>query len=181
MNETEMMIAVGTAVLTASVTLVAVHLAYRGNLRQMALQLSHAETEKNAEVRREKLEELYIVAAKYSKMLASHFFPYLDVMMGKYDYNAALDMTIESGKDQQYDFDRLEMIVDLYFPELQAPLKELFEMRDSANEIMLDHKRQYKNGQLDGSAFVKPMHTAIGDVIDASDQLKQAIVTLGAG
>ena len=136
----EIYIAIVTAVITATVTLLAVFLTNRDNTNRLLLQLEHERNTKRDTLHREKLEELYMLAVKYTKALGSHCLPYMSVMEGKLDYNQALDLTIESGNKETFDFDRLQMLIDVYFLKLRESFKQLIDVRDKMNEIMALHR-----------------------------------------
>lgn len=172
----EIYIAIATAVITATVTLLAVFLTNRGNTNRLLLQLEHERNTNRDALQREKLEELYVLAVKYIKLLGSHYLPYLRVMEGDLDYNQALDLTIESGNKERPDFDRLQMLIDVYFKKLREPFKQLLHARDKTNEIIAIHKAEYKQGSLNGLKFVKPMLAALDLVDEAGERLKNEII-----
>ena len=116
MPTSQILLALCTAGITALVTLVAVYLTNRGNNDRLRIQLSHDRDSKNEAVRREKLEELHVLSQQWSICLFNHLMPYFRVMEGEIDYNKALDMTIESGKNSTNEFYRLRMLVEIYFP-----------------------------------------------------------------
>ncbi len=62
--------AIGTAIITAMVTLIAVYLTNRGNTNRLLLQLEHErETDRKA-LYREKLEELYVLTTNTRSIFA---------------------------------------------------------------------------------------------------------------
>ena len=176
MNPVQIYIAIVSSIITATVTLLAVFLTNRGNTNRLLLQLEQERNSKRAKLHREKLEKLYVLSAKYIKFFGSHCLPYLNVMEGKLDYNQALDLTIEGGNKEIPDFDRLQMLIDVYFPKLLEPFKHILEVRSKLNEIMALHKAEYKQGHLDGRKFVKPMLAALNLVDKAGDRLKKEII-----
>lgn len=169
-------IAIISSIITATVTLLAVFFTNRGNTDRLLLQLEHErKTQKNT-LHREKLEELYVLAIKYKKLLGSNCLPYLDVMEGRLNYNQALDITIENGINEANDFDRLQMLIDIYFPKLVKPFENLLVARDKLNEILGLHKKEYKQGNIDGRKFVKPTIAALDLIDKAGDKLKNEII-----
>jgi hypothetical protein len=172
----EIYIAIVTAVITATVTLLAVFLTNRGNTNRLLLQLEHERNTKRAALHREKLEELYVLAVKYIKLLGSHCLPYVRVMEGKLDYNQALDLTIESGNKETPDFDRLQMLIDVYFPKLCESFKQILDVRRKMNEIMALHKAEYEQGCLDGRKFIKPMLATLDLLDKAGERFKNEII-----
>ena len=172
----EIYIAVVTAVITAAVTLLAVFLTNRGNTERLLLQLEQERNTERAALHREKLEELYVLVAKYTKLLGSHCLPYMSVMEGKLDYNQALDLTIESGNKETPDSDRLQMLIDLYFPGLRETFKQLLDVRGKINEVLALHKAEYTRGCLDGRKFVDPMLAALALLDKTGERLKNEII-----
>jgi hypothetical protein len=168
-----------TAIITATVTLLAVYLANRGNANRLSLQLQHERDTRRDALYREKLEELYVLVQQYTTLLQSESLPYVRVMEGELDYNQALDMTIKTmGQDRLPDFNRLPMLVDLYFPQIRGTLKQLLDTRDSMNKIRAAHKSEYKKGNLDGRMFVKPMVAALDRIEEVGEMLKSEITSL---
>jgi hypothetical protein len=166
-----------TALITAIATLLGVYLTNKGNTHRFFRQLEHERESNRRKLMRDKLEELYVLSEKYINSLGCHYLPYLDVMMGELTYNQALDMTIRQRDTNSVDFHRLEMLIDLYFPENKAPYDLLLNARDRANEIMTEHKRQYKTGNMDGSRFVEPFLKVQDEITRAAKALREHIVS----
>ena len=167
-----------TAAITAAVTLLAVYLANRGNANRLSLQLQHERNIRRDALYREKLEELYVLVQHYTTLLQSESLPYVRVMQGELNYNKALDMTNEMMNDRLPDFHRLQMLVDLYFPQIRGTLKEFMDARDTMNKIRAVHKSEYKKGNLDGRMFVKPMLAALERIEEVGEMLKSEISAL---
>jgi hypothetical protein len=75
-------------------------------------------------------------------------------MIGKLDYNQALDQMIEGGKEagreaRREGFDKVEMVISLYFPELKTSFEALDESRERANKICTVHKEAYQREEND--------------------------------
>lgn len=97
--------------------------------------------------RRERLEHLFRAFMGFRKMLEVGWLPYISVMTGKIDYNEALDMTIASGRDDERNLENVEMLVAIYWPELQSHVEALKRVRDDASSVLGEHKARYKAGQ----------------------------------
>ncbi|HMS01351.1 MAG TPA: hypothetical protein PKE51_00180 [Gemmatimonadaceae bacterium] len=95
-------------------------------------------------MRREKLERLFLAHNAFVGQLGVSWFPYMKVMEGVISYNDALDMTIKRDVDREKNLETVEMLVTLYFPELQRSLDELLGIRDEAADLIANHKEQYK-------------------------------------
>ena len=165
-----------TAIITAVVTLLAVYLTNRNNTNRLMLQLEHERKSRQTELHVEKLEELYILAVKYNKLLHIYAHPYIMVMEGRLDYNQAHDMTINRGKEDSPDYDRLQMLIDLFFPKLRTSLKQLVMSRERMNDILGEHKSAYHQGIVDGSKFIQPMRSALKNIDNVGEQLMNDII-----
>jgi len=110
--------------------------------------------EKNKQLKRERLEELHILISHWSNNLLGNGLNLLAVMQEKLDYNQYLDLIIE--KEVNYDFQRIEMILNIYASELDETHNKLLELRGELNDIAIKYKHQYESGNFDGEIFIKP-------------------------
>jgi len=97
--------------------------------------------------RRQRLEHLFRAFMGFSRQLTSGWWPYRCVMTGKIDYNQALDMTIESGEHHERNLEELEMLVAIYWPQLQSHVDALKKVRDDGASVLGEHKARYKAGR----------------------------------
>jgi hypothetical protein len=165
-----------TTVLGAAIALVTIYLTDRSNTRRLKLQFDLERESKEKEFIRDKLEELYLLHEAWLNALATSYLPILNVMKGEITYNQALDMFVENNKDRQVDFKRLQMLIDLYFPAIKPAFEKLSAARDRTNEIQRAHKREYKRGNTDGSAYVVPFIEAQKELVRESSVLKEEII-----
>jgi hypothetical protein len=63
-------------------------------------------------------EELYTLIHKWKISFSSNVLHYSIVMRGEIDYNSALDAVNAAGKDNMSSFERIDLIIKVYFPEL---------------------------------------------------------------
>ncbi len=110
--------------------------------------------------RRERLERLFQAFVGFCRQLGVDWVPYLSVMTGKIDYNQALDITIASGKDDELNLENVEMLVAIYWPELQSHVDALKKVRDDGSSVLREHKARYKAG-----------HTQDRESFDAIEQV----------
>lgn len=94
--------------------------------------------------RTQKLELLYQAFNGFVSQLGRHWLPLMSVMSGSIDYNAALDIINRRSADEPRHFENFEMLIALYFPELQEYRERLISIRERANDVIHDHKRAYK-------------------------------------
>jgi hypothetical protein len=168
--------ALAASLLAALLTLTGVALSNRSSNQRLRIQLEHELAIKDRDLRRDRLEELYLIADSWTTTVLTHYLPYLQVMRGELTYNQALELTIEWGKDNAGNFKKAEMIVDFYFPELRPELNRVFEARDKANLVTATHKKRYKEGDFDGSEFVKPLIGGINNIEKMAVVLMSRIV-----
>ena len=159
----------------ALLTSVGVWLTNRANLKQLRIQLEHQTQHERMQSRRDRLEELYVLVGNWSRAFLGNALALVSVMEGKIDYNAYLDFMLKDEGGAKYDYNRLEMIADVYGGEtLREPYKQLLAARDSVNKIVADHKKAYKRGE-PGASFIKPYLSAQRDFNKAAEQFKEGI------
>ena len=145
-----------TALITAFVTLLAVYLTNEANYKKLLLQRDLERELKLKDIHREKLEELYCLSNSWIKNHVANWSPYYQVMLGELEYNDALDLTIKHFEKNTLDYNRIDMLISLYFNSLKNEFEILTKARDSVNKIWSEHKREYKKGNIDGLEFAKP-------------------------
>ena len=117
---------------------------------------------------RERLEQLFRAFVGFCRQLGVDWYHYIPVMTGKIDYNQALAMTIASGKDDERNLENVELLVAIYWPELQLHVDALKKVRDDASSVLGEHKARYKAGQTQE----KESFDAIGQVIMRLDDVE---------
>ena len=70
--------------------------------------------------------------------------------MGELTFSQAEDLRINNNSKKDNDHHRVTMIIDMYFPELEKPFKEIMAIQDILNRIVSGYKEQYKTGNTDG-------------------------------
>ncbi|MCU1264129.1 MAG: hypothetical protein JWM21_447 [Acidobacteria bacterium] len=164
------------AVLGSLIALTSSYLTNRSNTRRLKLQFELDRETKEREFTRDKVEELYLLHEEWLNVSASSNLPFISVMKGEITYNDALDMFIDGNKNRTVDFKRLQMLVDLYFPDVKASFDRLATARDEVNKIKSEHKRQYKRGNIDGTAYVMPFIEAQQTLEGEASHVKEQII-----
>lgn len=114
---------------------------------------------------RQKLEDIYVTTNRFSNHLIGHYLKFMPVMLGEYDFNTALDMVIESGKDaRKNDFEKIEMNLRIYFPELLDDFLKLLKIRDVGNTVLNSFKIDYKKGCCYSKKHYSEMKTIIENI-----------------
>ncbi len=103
---------------------------------------------------RERGEELHILLQKWFKLTGAGFFHYPMVMRGLLDYNSALDAVIDSDTKSSVEVEKIEFLIDVYFPQISNEFEELRDVLQQANSIEADYKRAYKSS----GPFVSEKH-----------------------
>jgi hypothetical protein len=147
-------IATVTGFITAVATLVGIFITNQANNERLRLQLKYEQNEKQKELIRSKLEELYVLFKKWSMNISTVYLTQTGVMAGKLDYKSALEIQKDGGDKSKVDFDRLGMLIDLYFPRLKSDYGKVIEVRDVANKIMVAYQNQCLSGDKDGKKFM---------------------------
>jgi hypothetical protein len=113
-----------------------------GSLALLGVYLTNRRSEqaRYADTLRARGEELYSLNAKFLKGLGSYYLRRMSVVYGSITYNEMLDLEIEDLKRNTHDLSRVEMLVNVYFPEARPAYDRLIEARDVLNEIALKHK-----------------------------------------
>lgn len=158
-------------------TTLGVWLTNRANAKQQKWQLAHDKELYRQKVKKEKLEELYVMAGHWLSGILSNYMVLSYVMKDELDYNQYLDQTINNKPSSAYDFRRLEMLLDMYGNEVMDKYQSVINAREVANKIMLDHKIAYKNGE-SGKRFLKPFLEAQESLDREGELLKKAIANV---
>ena len=167
-----------TVLTTGFITLLAVHLTNRANYKKLILQTELEREIKIKEIIRKKLEELYLLTDTWITAIITNWLPYHKVMLGELTYNQALDITIQQGENYKYEFSRIKMLIDLYFPSVLEKYNELLKAKNSVNQILDTHKRDYKKGNINGLKYAEPFLNEQKKFAEKVEILMQSITDL---
>jgi len=142
-----------SAVVGAVVALVAVFLTNRANAKSAKTTRDHELHLRRQDLLRSRGEELYTLFELWLNRLVGYYFVKCSIMSGKLTYNQALDLEIKNNSEVKGDHVRIEMLIDVYFPELRGEYDAVIESRERANDIVLQHKSHYTTVSTDGRAF----------------------------
>ena len=155
-----------TALFTAVATLSGVFITNKANNKRLALQLNHEQEIKQKQLMREKLEELYLLFKRWTFIIDMTYINHARAMKGDIDYQTMLDMEVERDNKNTFDFNRIEMLIDLYYPNIKPAYEGLIETRTKANQFMLAYGNQCQEGNTDGKKFLAPF-------LDAQNKFSQ--------
>jgi hypothetical protein len=144
----------------AFLSLVGVKLSNNTSIERLQLQLQHEKEIRSSTLQRERLEELYVLLGSWLNLIFNNAFSQSMVMQKKLTFNQHLDQVIEGGRDNKYNFSRLEMIIEIYASNLNDSYQSVLKSREELNKIATDHKLEYEAGNVDGEKFIKPFVAA---------------------
>lgn len=123
-----------TTVLTAAVTLLAVHLTNRENRNQKDQQLKHEKDISRQEAYREEIESTYDAAYRWFDEIEEIFKKYKDHLKMSLSPEQAHEAICLCPQDQSVYYLRLKMMIDFYFPVLDSDFDRVNEIILKANE-----------------------------------------------
>lgn len=132
--------------------------------------------------RRQKIEELYLSAAKWLREVDGQYLIYLKVAKGKITYNQALDSVLKdsgTAKDTGDLHLRMQMNISMYEPSLIHYLKSLELEQRKTNQLIFDIRNTYSETG-DATDLFAPYNAQLIRFGDAGDKLKEEIVRRGA-
>jgi hypothetical protein len=130
---------------------------------------------------RQKAEELYRSFDRYSHDLGMYFFHYFPLLNGLIDYNQHLDEEIKRGSqinDTKDALSEVEMLMVIYFPELDAYLKKYFAVRTELHNFLGRHKQAYKADSITDTKteWSAPFTKHLSQLEVAEKAFKQSII-----
>jgi len=159
----------------AFISIFGVWLTNRSSIKHLLIQLNNQKSIKATEVKREKLEELYVLVDKWLNAMAGKYLMLSLVMEGQIDYSQYLDQVVEDGEIQNLNFSRLEMIVDIYCHDLELDYQKLMSARDDLGDITSAHKSAYKSGDIDGKKYLVPYNLAMKNLEILGSSFKKEV------
>jgi hypothetical protein len=158
------------------IALISVFLTNRGHTTRLAMQFENDAGKRKEDLLRARGEELYELTDTWLNALFSYHTSTSFVIDERITYNEALDLQVKQGEKQAGNFARIEMLIDVYFPEARKTYDDLIVGRDKVNAIMIEHKRAYQDGILDKKRFLPPFKERQLEVLQAGKKLKTEIL-----
>jgi len=147
----------------------------KSNLNQLRIRLRHQQQANETELLKSRLEELYTLVGAWANFMAGKYLSVAMVMQGKLTYNQHYDLYIKDKNVPSYDFNRIEMIIDIYGDDLQEAYEKVIEARSKLTRIESEFKRAYEGGDIDGERFLKEYLQAQHEIEERGRLLKDAI------
>ena len=132
--------------------------------------------------RRQKIEELYLSAAKWLREVDGQYLIYLRVAKGQITYNQALDSVLKDGGTAKDTGDlhlRMQMTISMYEPSLMPYLKSLEREQRKTNRLIFKIRDVYSETG-EATDLFDIYNAQLIRFGDAGDKLKEEIVRRGA-
>ncbi|ELY3422507.1 hypothetical protein SMW88_003611 [Cronobacter sakazakii] len=155
------LIAAGSALLSALVAggfaVLGSWLSNRQNRLHQNQQQLHEIKRENRKYLLERGEELYEALSKWGKTIAIHHINMMRFAKGLLTKESVNDFIINHNYD--YNPDRMNCLLNVYFPDLKLSYQKVNEKRDKANEILT----QYEHGNISSEECFKGLHVIGGE------------------
>ncbi|MGF1733611.1 hypothetical protein [Photobacterium kasasachensis] len=103
---------------------------------------------KNIEFKRVKLEELHLLFQKWEIDLQGLCLVFIPVYKGANTAENAMKLSTDNRLQEKGDYQKMQTILQLYFPELMGDFAQMIELRDGVLEYCRDN-RSFKRPKLD--------------------------------
>lgn len=159
-------------------TLLGVVIANKSSETRLKIQIESEHHKKQIQLKREKLDNLYILLTNWRNMFFSYTMNISLIMEGKINYNEHLDRVIKGDFNDNIDFQRLEMIVNIYIPELLPNFNNVLELREKIMNVRDQHKKDYSSGKVNGEKYISPLMDAYSNFDSEIEKLRANIAKL---
>ena len=137
-------IIIGGAI-TALSTLCAVLITSRFNLKLARINIDAQTQQKNKERKIQKMEDMYLLFEKWETNLSMVYITYLRCYCGKLDYQSVIDLTKDSTMLAPGDFQKLNMLMNVHFPEIVSEYKKVDDARKKMVPFLSDPRESGLN------------------------------------
>jgi len=127
-------------------------------------------------LKKERLEELYILLDHWSSSFSIHGSNLLSVMNNDITYNQYLDLL--SNKKNNFEFHRIKMLVNIYAKELDVYYQEVLDTSGKANKIQTKFKFEYENGNTVGQDFINTYKNELYEFLIKIEILQKKLALL---
>lgn len=155
-----LMATLGASSITGVVAILSALLASRHASRSQKEQRLHERAMHTHSTMQERGEELYVLAAQFEKNVFVTHMPLYSVMKGEVSYNDYLDIVNGLNFSEKYDHNRMELLVEVYFPALRIQYKKMREKLELHNKVVSEHKSAYLSGEFEARHFLTPFQRA---------------------
>lgn len=131
------------------------------------------------QLRREKIEEIYLGLEEWSSGLVIHFASHYSILKGEMTFDQLNQLTIERGAPGKDRITSLQMNVYMYHPDLSEPLEILMKLRDRLASIASEIKRDYKDGTLSPNKYGRLLRQNLDAYNLAHREFEKRIIAKG--
>lgn len=164
------------AALGSGIALLTAFLTNRANTARLKMEQTHQAQRRKSELLRERGEELYALTDKWLKGLTANYLGKSFVMQGKLTFDQYYNQMLKSVEKDTFNFGRIEMLIDVYFPLARAQYDAVIERRGELNKIDVEHKHAYESGDIPGTQFLKPYVRVQHSIEETGESLKKKII-----
>jgi hypothetical protein len=107
--------------------------------------------------------------------LGSHCLLYIAGMQGKMTLKEIEELTAKLGREFPVDFAQIEMIIEIYLPELRPKLDALKQVRTNANAAIRDFVH-YTEGRIEYRDTLNRLNRAYDEIQVCGQAIKQGVV-----
>lgn len=132
---------VGSGLVTAISTLVAVLITNRFNLKLARLNMESQDRQRIEERRISLVEEIYLLFEKWELNFSQIYLHHLSCYRGKLTFRQVLDLVKEQKDFEPGSFQKLSMLMNVHFPRLAADYEEVDQARAEIVKYMGDPER----------------------------------------
>jgi hypothetical protein len=175
-NELTAVVGFFGAFLGAAVALIAAILTNRSNTKSALINRTHELELRRQDLNRSRGEELYTLLQKWINAIQGYYLVKGSIMSGKLTYNQGLELEIKNGESINTDHVRIQMLIEVYFPNLQTKYDQLILHRETANNIVHEHRERYRIGQTDGADFLKQLLKQQHLIGNSAAELSSALI-----
>lgn len=168
--------AVITGVIATFSSFLAVWATNHGNNRRTLMQHENELAKERMNLTRERGEEIYQHADEWQRNVGANSLIWLGAMGGSYTASQALDMEIKRNSGISYDFGRLEMLVDVYFPTTRDSLSVALNECHICSEIISHFKKANRMGLHEEEDFPARLRSRVQKFERAYGVFRSAIV-----
>lgn len=176
MNEqTPILIPILASVITGLVALLAVFITNRFNLEKLRLEHAIDSDKTKSEVLRDRGEELYVGLSQWIEETSKIHLGLAGVMTGNYGYKEFLVEVEKTNEKLSLGLSRLEMIVNIYFPEVANEYTDLTAAGREASGIMLKYDLKRGKAGFDSTEIYQQLCDAISKFSNSGSVLTEAL------
>ncbi|MEI8594002.1 hypothetical protein [Photobacterium sp. Hal280] len=161
-----------TGVIAASSALLGVFFSNKSQNQRIYIQNQLEQKRKSNDIKRERVEEMYSLFLKWEKSVSVYYMYFIPAYNKHYTFEEAYSAAMESLKENKIDYDRFELILQLYLPEV---MEEHINVKNCQESVM-DFCAQ-SNHKVNGRTF-NQFKLAIDGFDKASNAFKSSIVSL---